>query len=165
MFLEVRGFDGKRIHEAFRQRDAEGSVPLSAQHPRTLAGGLGAGLMAFANGKIVSGIDIVCEALDFDRRLEGADLVISGEGRVDSSTVYNKAPVGVARRAAGRGIPVITMAGSLGRGYELVYQHGITAVVCIADRPMSVGASIGRTYELLSGAAERTARLLRLHPP
>ena len=126
------------------------------------AGGLGAGLMAFANGKVRSGIDIVCEVLDFDNHLKGADLVITGEGRLDASTVYNKAPVGVARRAAARGIPVIALAGSLGRGFESVYDHGISAAVCIVDRPMSIRASVGRTYDLLASATERSMRLLNI---
>ena len=129
------------------------------------AGGLGAGLMAFCGGEVQSGIDIVCDALDFDARLEGADLVITGEGRMDASTVYNKAPVGVARRAAARGIPVIALAGSLGKGHEAVYKHGISAAFSIVDRPMSMRVSIARTSEMLAAAAERAMRLLRLPPP
>ncbi len=126
------------------------------------AGGMGAGLMAFANGEVRSGIDIVCEVLDFDKHLKGADLVITGEGRLDASTAYNKAPVGVARRAAARGIPVIALAGSLGRGFESVYDHGISAAVCIVDRPMSMRESVAKTYELLASATERSLRLLNL---
>ena len=126
------------------------------------AGGLGAGLMAFAGAQSCSGIDLVCQALDFDRHLEGAHLVITGEGRVDASTVQNKAPVGVARRAKGRGIPVVLLAGSLGPGYQEVYRHGIDAVVCIADGPMSFRQSLSRTAELLRDAAERAVRLLRV---
>ena len=90
------------------------------------------------------------------------DLVITGEGRIDGSTIYGKAPVGVARRAKARGIPVIAMAGTLGTGYEAVYQHGIDAVVPIVTRLMRFEESIARTHELLSGATERTLRLLRL---
>ena len=126
------------------------------------AGGLGAGLMAFAGGRVESGIDIVCDALRFDSRLAGASLVVTGEGRIDASTIYNKAPVGVARRAKAQGLPVIALAGSLGRGYRAVYDHGIDAVVCIVDRPMPTRVSIERTYELLSSASERTFRLLAL---
>ena len=128
-------------------------------------GGLGAGLIAFAGGQVRSGIDIVCDVLDFDRLLSGAHLVIAGEGRVDTSTVYNKAPIGVARRAKAHGIPVIALAGTLGRGYEEVYEHGINAVVCIVDRPMRIRDSIRRTYELLVGATERSLRLARLGLP
>ena len=126
------------------------------------AGGLGAGLMAFAGARSCSGIDLVCQALDFDRHLEGANLVITGEGRVDASTAHNKAPVGVARRARRKRIPVILLAGSLGPGYQEVYRHGVDAVVCIADRPMSFRQSLNFTAELLRDAAERAVRLLKV---
>ena len=129
------------------------------------AGGLGAGLMAFCGSQVRSGIDIVCQVLDFDARLQGADLVITGEGRLDASTAYNKAPVGVARRASALGIPVIALAGSLGRGFEAVYDHGISAAVCIVDRPLSMRVSVARTSELLTAAAERAMRLLAIPTP
>lgn len=125
------------------------------------AGGLGAGLMAFAGAELRSGIDMVCEVLGFDDYLEGADLVLTGEGRADHSTIFNKAPVGVARRALARGVPTVLLAGSLGPGHEELYQHGIGGIVCIADRPMSFQQSLHRTEELLEEAAQRTVRLLR----
>ena len=124
------------------------------------AGGLGAGLMAFAGAELRSGIDMVCEAMNFDAHLPGADLVITGEGRADHSTIYNKAPVGVARRALAQGVPTLLLAGSLGPGYQELYQHGIAAMVCIADGPMGFRQSLGRTAELLEGAAERSIRLM-----
>ena len=126
------------------------------------AGGLGAGLMAFAGAELRSGIDMVCDVLDFDRHLEGADLVVTGEGRADVSTIYDKAPVGVARRALARGIPTIILAGSIGPGYQELYQHGISAIVCIADRPMKFERSLARTAELLEAAMERTLRVIRV---
>ena len=129
------------------------------------AGGLGAGLMAFCGGQVQSGIQIVCQALDFDSRLKGADLVITGEGRLDASTVYNKAPVGVAKLAKARDIPVIALAGSLGTGFEAVYEHGISAALSIVDRPMSMRASVARSSEMLAATAERAMRLLALNPP
>ena len=125
------------------------------------AGGLGAGLIAFAGAELRSGIDMVCDVLDFDSQLEGADLVITGEGRADQSTIYDKAPVGVARRALQHGVPTVLLAGSLGPGHEELYQHGIAGLVCIADRPMSFAQSLKRTEELLEAAAQRTLRLLR----
>ena len=124
------------------------------------AGGLGAGLMAFLNAEVESGIGLVCRVLGLEKQLEGADLVITAEGRVDASTIYEKAPAGVARLAKARGIPVIVMAGSLGPGYQQVYGHGIDAVVPILSRPMNFEDSISRTAGLLRGAAERTMRLL-----
>ncbi len=126
------------------------------------AGGMGVGLISFANARIESGVDLVCRTLGFDEHLEGANLVITGEGRVDGSTVYDKAPVGVARRAKARGIPVIVMAGHLGPGYEEVYKYGIDGVVPLLDRPMTFENSINRTAELLRAATERTMRLIKL---
>ena len=125
------------------------------------AGGLGAGLMAFAGAELRSGIDMVCDVLGFDDHLAGADLVLTGEGRADQSTIYDKAPVGVARRALARGVPTVILAGGLGPGYEELYQHGIAGIVCIADRPMSFAQSLKRTEELLASAAQRTVGLLR----
>ena len=132
---------------------------VSEQPGAGAAGGLGAGLMAFAGATLQSGIDMVCEVLGFDDLLQGAELVITGEGRADRSTIFNKAPVGVARHAQGHGVPTVLLAGSLGPGHEELYDHGLAAVVCIADRPMSFDVSLSRSAELLEGAAERTLRL------
>ncbi len=89
-------------------------------------------------------------------------MVITGEGRADISTIYDKAPVGVARKAEARGVPTVVLAGSLGEGHEELYRHGIAGLVCIGDRPMSFERSLARTEELLTAAAERTMRLLRV---
>tara|TARA_B100000029_G_scaffold77649_2_gene69242 strand:- start:1147 stop:2307 length:1161 start_codon:yes stop_codon:yes gene_type:complete len=124
------------------------------------AGGLGAGLMAFANADLQSGIDMVCDVLQFDQHLRGASLILTGEGRSDESTIYDKAPVGVARRAAKFKVPTVIMAGSIGEGYQKLYDHGISGIVCIGDRPMSFERSIERTADLLEGATERTVRML-----
>jgi len=126
------------------------------------AGGLGAGLIAFANGRVQSGIDLVCDVLSMDKHLADADLIITGEGKVDHSTIYDKAPIGVARRAKAYGIKVLIIAGGLGRGYEAVYQHGVDAVTCIADQPMPLRTSIQSTYPLLVNATARAMRMLLL---
>ena len=122
---------------------------VSEQPGAGAAGGLGAGLMAFTGAALQSGIDMVCEVLGFDALLEGADLVITGEGRADHSTIFNKAPVGVARHAQAHGVPTVLLAGGLGPGYEELYDHALAAVVCISDRPMSFDVSLSRTAELL----------------
>ena len=128
------------------------------------AGGLGAGLVAFAGAKIQSGIDMVCQVLDFDRHLEGADLVITGEGRADRSTVFDKAPVGVARHAQAQGVPTVLLAGSLGEGHEELYNHGVASVLCISDGTMTFQQALGRTGVMLEGTAERAVRLFLLKP-
>ena len=126
------------------------------------AGGLGAGLIAFANATLRSGIDLVCDALDFDRRAAAADLVITGEGRADRSTAFDKTPVGIARRSAAFGVPTLLLAGSLGPGYDLLYEHGIAAIAPIAEEPADLASSLERGAELLERAAERAIRLYRL---
>ena len=126
------------------------------------AGGLGAGLIAFAGAKIQSGIDMVCQVLDFDSHLAGADLVITGEGRADRSTVFDKAPVGVARHAKAQGVPTLLLAGSLGEGYQELYEHGVASILCISDGAMSFEKALSRTGAMLEGTAERAVRLFLL---
>jgi glycerate kinase len=126
------------------------------------AGGLGAGLIAFAGAELRSGIDMVCDVLDFDRHAREADLIITGEGRADRSTAFDKAPVGIARRARQFGVPTILVAGSLGPGYETLYDHGIDAVLPIAEEPADLDSSLRRGSELLQRAAERAIRLYGL---
>ena len=126
------------------------------------AGGLGAGLIAFANCELRSGIDMVCDALDFDRHAATADLVITGEGRADRSTAFDKAPVGIARRSRAFGVPTLLLAGSLGEGYDALYQHGIDAIIPIAEEPATLETSLQNGAELLERAAERALRLYNL---
>ena len=134
---------------------------VSEQPGAGAAGGLGAGMMAFAGATLQSGIDMVCEVLNFDAMLRDADLVFTGEGRADHSTIFNKAPAGVARLARARGIPTVLLAGSLGPGYEELYDHDLAAVVGIADRPMNFDQSLARSAELLESAAEGAMRLIQ----
>ena len=83
------------------------------------AGGLGAALGGVLGAKMKSGIDAVLDAADFDRKLEGASLVVTGEGRIDGQSVrFGKAPAGVAKRCAARGIPTAAIAGGIGDGAE-----------------------------------------------
>ncbi|MXZ90567.1 MAG: glycerate kinase [Chloroflexi bacterium] len=126
------------------------------------AGGLGAGLIAFAGCELRSGIDMVCDALDFDRHAANADLVITGEGRADRSTAFDKAPVGIARRSKALGVTTLLLAGSLGPGYEVLYQHGIDAIIPIAEEPATLEFSLLNGAELLERGAERAIRLYHL---
>ena len=122
------------------------------------AGGLGAGLMAFAGGVLRPGVEIVSEACALDSRIAGADLVLTGEGRLDNQTPFGKTPAGVAAVAQKRGIPVVALAGSLGRGYEAVYDRGIDAVFSIMPGPVSLAEAMERAPELLAAAAEAVVR-------
>jgi glycerate kinase len=97
------------------------------------AGGTGAGLMAFLDAKLVSGAALVVDASGFDRALPGADLVITGEGRVDGQTAFGKAPGEVARRAAAAGIPVLLIAGGKGEGWETLTDKGVNTIQVLAQ--------------------------------
>ena len=126
------------------------------------AGGLGAGLMAFTDAQLRPGADIVIDALNLDALLEGASLVIVGEGQTDRSTIFHKAPVAVAQKAKAVGIPVIAISGSLGDGYELVNEHGIDAAFSILNRCMTLEDAMSDTAELVTRATEQACRALRV---
>lgn len=123
------------------------------------AGGLGAGLMAFANGELRSGVDLVADAARLDVAISNADLVITGEGRIDAQTAQGKTPVGVARVAKRFRVPVVAVAGALGEGYQRVYDHGIHAVFGICDGPMPLEESMRRVEELLAAVGESVTHL------
>lgn len=143
-FAEVAGRDlGKDV----REKPGAGA-----------AGGLGAGLMAFVDAQLRAGVDIVLEAVGLEARLEGADLVYTGEGQIDKSTVFNKAPVGVARLAKKRSIPVIAIAGSLGEGYGQSHPLGIDAMFPLVSGPMSLDEAIQGSRGLIERAAEESMR-------
>ena len=126
------------------------------------AGGLGGGIMAFLGGRLRPGVDIVLDTVDLESRLDGADLIITGEGCMDFQTVYNKAPIGVARLAGERNIPVIGVSGSLGDGFTDVHEHGIAAAVAITHAPMTLDEATDRVAELIASATEQAVRLVRV---
>lgn len=111
------------------------------------AGGMGAGLYAFCGAQLRQGIEIVTDALKLDEQIADADLVITGEGRIDSQTIHGKVPVGVARIAKRYNKPVIGIAGSLTADVGVVHEHGLDAV-------FSVIYTICTLEEALDNAAE-----------
>jgi len=126
------------------------------------AGGLGAGLLFFTPATLCPGIDLVLEIIDFKAALNGTCLVITGEGRTDSQTAFGKAPVGVARLAHERGIPVICLSGGLGDGIDSLYDLGINVFHSVADGPMTVQHAMENVTWLIANAAERIARTLKI---
>jgi glycerate kinase len=125
------------------------------------AGGLGAGLIAFLKAKMMPGIDIVIQATNLVAELKDADLVFTGEGRIDSQTARGKVPTGVAKKAKEFGLPVIALAGEIADDYQIVYQHGIDAVLGIAPGPISLSQSMAEAERLIADAAERAMRLFQ----
>jgi glycerate kinase len=102
------------------------------------AGGLGAGLLAFLNANLKRGVDIVIETVKLEQHMAEADLVITGEGRIDGQTIHGKTPAGVSKTAKKLNIPVIAIAGSIGDGYEKVHEEGISSVFSIVPGIVSL---------------------------
>lgn len=123
------------------------------------AGGLGYAVMVFLNAKLENGIDIVCEVTRLEEKMEGADLVITGEGQIDSQTQYGKTPYGVSKIAKKTNIPVVALAGSLGHDYQKLYDKGFDAIFSIIDSPMKLDEAIDKTEELLINSSEAVVRL------
>jgi glycerate kinase len=126
------------------------------------AGGLGAGLIAFLGAKLRPGIDIVLEATDFLTKVSTADLVITGEGKMDHQTACGKAPVGVARVAKQFGVPVIAIAGGIGDDADVLCDHGIDAFIDIIPYPMELEEAMKRGEFLLERATVRAIRMLQV---
>lgn len=122
------------------------------------AGGLGFGLLAFLQATLESGFSAVSRLMDLEKRVLDADLVITGEGRLDSQSLHGKAPFEIARLAERHGRRVIGFAGSIPD--EL---PGFDACIPIANGPLTLDESRLRAAELLRAAAARTARLLRIN--
>jgi glycerate kinase len=126
------------------------------------AGGLGAGCVAFLGARLAPGIDIVIELSQLDSILEGADLVITGEGKIDGQTVYGKTPAGVARRAKAHGVPIVAIAGNVADDSRGVYAAGIDALMPATSFPMTLEEAMERAPALLADAAERAMRLITI---
>ncbi len=122
------------------------------------AGGLGGGLHAFVGGELKAGIDLVLDAVSFKDRIQGADLVLTAEGRIDMQTCFNKAPAGVARFAKAAGLPCLALGGSIGEGLESLNEIGIDAVFSICNGPMSLKRAMQDAPGLLSRCSEQVVR-------
>ena len=102
------------------------------------AGGLGASLMAFLNAELRPGIEIMIEIVKLERAIKDGDLVITGEGKIDSQTIYGKAPIGVAKIAKKYNVPVIAVAAIISDDADIVHQHGIDFLIKVSEPPMSL---------------------------
>ncbi|MCS7265967.1 MAG: glycerate kinase [Armatimonadetes bacterium] len=125
------------------------------------AGGLGAGLMAFCQAKLKRGVELVIQAVGLDERIQKADLVITGEGKIDFQTGFGKVPYGVAQVAKRYNKPVVAIAGQLGEGSEKCREWGIDACFSIINRPISEQEAISRALALLRRTAEELGWLIK----
>jgi glycerate kinase len=123
------------------------------------AGGLGFGMMAFFAAKLRPGIEIVMRAAGLRQRLMGADLCLTGEGRLDDSSLGGKTAVGVGRLCNELGVPCVVLAGSVGDGAAGAYNEGITAWFSICDGPLTLEEAMRETPRLVESAARNVVRL------
>lgn len=123
------------------------------------AGGMGFAAKAFLDAQFRPGIEVVAELAGLEAAVQGADLVITGEGRFDAQTLRGKTPFGVARIAKRQGVPVVVLAGTLGEGYQALYGHGIDAAFAIAGGPMTLQQACANAGELLAARAGDIIRL------
>lgn len=126
------------------------------------AGGLGFAAKAFLGAQFRTGVDVVAQLTGLAEAVNGADLVITGEGRFDAQTLRGKTPFGVARIARQHGVPVVVIAGTLGEGYQALYEHGIDAAFALASGPMTLQQACADAPRLLSERARDVARLWRV---
>lgn len=128
------------------------------------AGGLGAGLIAFVNGTLKPGIEIVLQASKFANQIKGASLILTGEGKIDYQTAFGKTLSGIAREAKKQGIPVIGIGGMIDTDIDNLYEIGINSFFSICNQPMDLQTAMENTDTLLQLISERIMRavLVRL---
>jgi len=125
------------------------------------AGGLGGGLVAFLNAQLESGIKLILDTIHFEEMIKDADLIITGEGRIDSQTAYGKVVAGVAKIAKKHDIPVIAIGGSIEENLGELYNIGVTSIFSIINEPMELNKVIERSKELIECLARRIFLLIK----
>ncbi|RKD30052.1 glycerate kinase [Thermohalobacter berrensis] len=128
------------------------------------AGGLGAGLLAFLDAKLKPGIDIVIERTRFREKVKDADFIITGEGKMDSQTIYGKTPNGVARIAREYNIPVIGIAGYISDDAEINHDYGIDSMFSIINYPINLEEALNKEKAsfLIEKNIEEISRLIKI---
>ncbi|SDN62172.1 glycerate kinase [Psychrobacillus sp. OK028] len=122
------------------------------------AGGLGGAFQAFFPVEMKRGVDVVLEYTKLEDELENADLVITGEGKVDYQTIFGKTALGVAQLAKSNNVPTIIIAGSIGENIEALYDHGVVSINSIINRPMTLKEAVDNAGGLLTSCAEQVVR-------
>ena len=125
------------------------------------AGGLGAALLSFLRAELRSGIETVLDLIEFDKKLEGVSLVVTGEGRADWQSAFGKVMQGVGRRCLRQGVPAVAIVGSMGDGAEQIFDYGIESIITTVNGVMPLEEALERAEELYLGAARRLFRMLR----
>lgn len=126
------------------------------------AGGLGFALRAFLNAELKSGIELVLTAIGFEEAVKNADLVITGEGKIDGQSKRGKVPVGVAKLAKKFNVPVIAIAGDIGDGTDSLYNLGIDGIISTTSKAMPLEVAMKNSLKLSEEAAFRLWKVLQI---
>lgn len=127
------------------------------------AGGLGAGLMAFLSAELKRGIDIVIEYSELEEKIKGASYVITGEGSIDGQTRFGKTPYGVAKTAKKYNIPVIALAGNVGKDIDILYDYGFDAIFSILPGVQTLETALKNGEENLTRTSENIGRIISIN--
>ncbi|WP_313758094.1 glycerate kinase [Tissierella sp.] len=127
------------------------------------AGGLGAGLMAFLNGRLNKGIDMVIKYSKLEEKLPYADMVWTGEGSIDFQTQFGKTPIGIAKLAKEYNKPVVALAGRVGTNIETLYTMGIDSIFSITRDITTLEEALEKGQENMEKTAENIIRLMNLN--
>jgi glycerate kinase len=149
------GLSNLALHLQKQQGVEYGSLPGSGA-----SGGLGTGLMAFLGARLLSWDEVVGPFLKLDQHLHEADLVITGEGRVDATTATGKVPYWVAQQAMALGKPVLALGGSLGQGSQELHRHGLNWVGSIMPHPASLEEAMQHAEDWVADAITQAMRLV-----
>ncbi|MFZ7305159.1 glycerate kinase [Avibacterium avium] len=157
----VQQLDAALAHFAEKVQQQLG-INIANQAGAGAAGGMGGGLLLLPKVRLKKGVNIVLETLNFSVQVQDADLVITGEGRMDGQSAYGKTPIGVAKTAKQFGKPVIAIVGCLREDYEVVYEQGIDAVFPIIRQLDSLENTLRSGKENLISTAQNIARFYQL---
>jgi len=170
LFGPQKGATPEAVHELEQNLEhfANSIAKVSGRDVRTVpsggaAGGIAAGLFGLVGATLEPGIDLVLETVDFERALQGADLVITAEGLLDRQSLRGKGPCGVGRWAKRRGVPVIALAGGIADDVGPADFADFTGIFSICRRPMPLEEAMQRAAELLENTAESVLRAFRHH--
>ena len=157
----VKELDAALAHFAeIAERDC--GKQIKEQPGAGAAGGMGGGLLLLPNVQLKAGVQIVLDNLKLAEQVKDADLVITGEGRMDAQSILGKTPIGVARKAKQFNKPVIAIVGCLREDYDVVYEHGIDAVFPIIRSLGDLPTILKQGEQNLISTAQNVARLLSL---
>jgi len=157
----VKKLDSNLAHFAKKIKEQTGK-DISRVPGSGAAGGLGAGLMAFLGARLMKGFDMIAETVGLEEKIRKADLVITGEGKMDGQTRFGKTPFGVAQLARKHGRPVIGIAGTVDEGAQALYEEGFQVILPILEKPSDLEYAIKKAPVLLERTGERVARMLGL---